>query len=213
MRLFVRVSIIAAVFVLLILPVALFLMRIPRVATLFPAPPHTTVSGRYNIENTVNGYTLSLVDTSYLDYITAKLALFAPNAVVGLGFYTGKLANTKRQQIDHITFALVDHVDAPISIVGNTPGLDCQGEYVLDGSTLVDRVAVGFQTIGKQPLADKYSWENSFLRCALNTLYDAKGVTDPAVQYQELLNIKLDIDANVYTGLFAWPFRITKQSV
>ena len=213
MRLFVRVFIIAAVAILLLLPVALFLMRGPRVGTLLPVPSHTTVSDRYSVQSTVNGYTLSLVDTSYLDYVTAKLNLFAPNAVVGPGFYTGKLVNTKRQQINHITFTLVDHVDAPISIVGNMPGLDCHGEYVLDGNTLIDRVVVGFDTLGKQKLMDKFAWENSFLRCALNTLYYAKGVVDPTKRYKDLVDIALDIDKNVYSGLFVWPFRITAQSL
>lgn len=197
---------------LVVLPIALVALRNPQVSTLLPVKP-SVISNRYSVENIVKGYTLTLVDTSYLDYMTAKFNMFAPDAVVGMGFYTGKLVNTKRQQIDHITFALVDHVDAPISIVGNTPGLDCRGEYVLDGSTLVDRVAVGFQTIGKQPLTDKYSWENSFLRCALNTLYYAKGVSDPTTSYQALVGIKDDIDKNVYSGLFVWPFRITKQSL
>lgn len=205
MRRILPVLFIIVVIGLLVLPIALVLLRSPQVATLLPIKS-ISLSNRYGVENKVTGYTLTLADASYLDYVTAKLDIFAPNAVVGTGFYTGKLANTKRQQINHITFVLADRVDAPISIVGNMPGLDCHGDYVLDGSTLVDRVVVGFDTLGKQKLMDKFAWENSFLRCALNTLYYAKGVTDPTVSYPGLVGIKLDIDKNVYSGLFAWPF-------
>ncbi len=213
MRRFQTIPIVIIIVVFIALPLLILVLRTPQVSTFLPIRQHASVSDKYSVENDVKGYTISLVDTSYLDYMTAKLDMFAPNAVVGPGFYTGKLANTRRQQISHITFALVDHVDIPISIVGNAPGLDCQGDYVLDGNTLVDRVVVGFQTIGKQPITDKYAWENSFLRCALNTLYYAKGVTDPSASYKDLVGIKLDIDKNIYSGIFVWPLRITQQSL
>ena len=146
---------------LLALPFVLVLLRNPHITTLLPVIQKPSPSNRYSTASQVKGYTLSVVDTSYLDYMTAKFNVFAPNAVVSPGFYTGKLANTKRQQISHITFVLVDHIDTPISIVqlysGKTATLDCQGDYVLTGDTLVDRVAVGFDALGKQVLTDKYA--------------------------------------------------------
>lgn len=201
---------------LLATPILLVFVNTPRVRTLLPFGK-PSVSSKYSVESDVKGYAVTLADTSYLDYITAKMNLFDPNAVVDATFYTKKLKTAKRFQINHIIFFLVNQVEAPISIVSMTDGtrvtVDCQGEYSLRGNTLVDRVRVGFDTLGKQLLMDKFAWESSFLRCALNTLYYAKGVTDPALSYQELVNIKDDLDKNVYSGLFAWPFHITGSSL
>ncbi len=211
-----RVVVVIIGIIFLLFPLVLLLLRNPKIKTLLTVGK-TKISNKYSVESDLSEYTVSMMDTSYLDYMAAKFNLFSPNAVIGSDFYIKKLVDTKRQQINHIKFVLVDHVDAPISMVqlysGKTATVDCQGDYVLNGSTLVDRVSVNFTSLGKQVLLDKFAWENSFLRCALTTLYYAKGVTNLSESYHELVDIKKDIDNNIYSGIFTWPFRITSSSI
>jgi hypothetical protein len=44
-------------------------------------------------------------------------------------------------------------------------------------------------------------------------MYYALGTADPVADQEKLVHIKKDMEKNVYSGLFVWPFRITEKKI
>lgn len=199
---------------LLVLPLVLVFIRLPQVRTLLPSFSRTTTAeSRYSAQSTISGYTVRLTDVVYLDFVTASLNVFLPNAVVSPSFYFDRRYDGKRMSVTHIRFELVESVTRPISTVlgmENTRTV-ATGDYVIEGDTLVVRNAVRFDALEKAALVKKFAWEDAFLRASVSTLYYALGKTNPQEDVEMLGKLKQDIDENVYTGLFPWPFRITEK--
>jgi hypothetical protein len=218
-----RVRIVAYVALLaaIIFPLTLYIVRSPKVMTLLPVLMRTQSSriSRYSVRSDVKGYTLSLVSPDYLDYTTASLNIFTPNAVADPQMYHGQKGAVKRTQISHIKFVLVEEVDDPITAIVEGDGQKIEmvvvstGDYDIQDDTLVVRVAVQFSKFSLLMLTSKFGWEEAFLRCAINTMYYALGTADPVADQEKLVHIKKDMEKNVYSGLFVWPFRITEKKI
>lgn len=197
-----------------LLPFVILFLRTPRVMTLLPFSRSSEVkTDRYRVQSSAEGYTLTLADTRYLDYVTAQLNLFAPDAIADPRMYSG-IKDAKRMQVSQVQFVLVREVDRTLSTIVEGNGRETpvtilsNGDYDVQDDTLIIRVAVQFEALKRSPLTKKFAWENAFLRAAVNAMYYALGDTDPQANRRELVRMKADIDQNVYTGLFSWPFRI-----
>ncbi len=208
---------------LLLLPLVLFFVRKPQVATLLPllVRPKSATTNRYSVQTDTAGYSLALVDTSYLDYVAADLNIFMPNVIADPRVYSGNLgAMQKRTTVTSIKFVLVDKITTkPISTIINFDAktgsiqIVARGDYIVEGDTLVIRNAVDFASIGSSEFVNKFAWEDAFLRASVTTLYYALGKSDQISDRQAFGKIKQDIDKNVYTGIFSWPFRITEKKL
>lgn len=213
-----NVLIIITLCVVIVLPLSLYVIRMPQVATFLPPIIRSRQTGpRYSVQSDMVGYKLSLADTRYLDYVAAHLNIFVPDAIADPRIYAGQPDIKDRKQISSVRFVLVDHVDHTVDIIseGNGQGapvrIVAMGEYTVQNDVLEVRVAVQFAAIGNPLLVKKFAWEDAFLQCAVTTLYYALGDRDPAANQRELVRIKQDIEHDVYTGgIFPWPFRITE---
>ncbi len=201
-----------SVIALLFTPIALVFFRSPWIQQLFPTllqtPQDGIANARYSVTNEVPGYSLKIVNTTYLDYMMAKLGLFNNQIIVDPKTYRGFPGLQQHYSISKIIFSLVPTVDNPLSVVSSDTALLGKGEYRVNADTLLVRVSINFDELKKNSIATRYSLENAYLLTALYTLRYAIGFVNGLPNENGLLSIKNDVQNNLYDGIFAWPFRI-----
>ncbi len=148
-----RVLAIIGICIALSLPLVLFLLNNPRVATLLPTLLRplgsTEVSKRYSAQSDVPGYSLRLIDTSFLDFTVSKMNVFAPKAIIDPRFYQGNTDIKLRSTISTVRFVLSPTVNHPVSFVVSGDGrttravITGQGNYSVQGDTYAKDAGVG----------------------------------------------------------------------
>lgn len=210
MSLWLQVVIGVTTAVLLLLPLGLLFLRHPAVKEMLPSFLQKTQkevkSPRYSAESQVSGYTLKLVDTSYLDYVAENLGIFGSQAIVDPRVYQGFPDLTLRHTVSHVRFLLVPIVTHPLFSVWGKDNLATRGDYRVEKDTLVVNVFVDPAQI--TGLLGKFFLEDAYLRTALSTMYYAHGLVNNRPNLRETLKIKSDIQDILHAGIMPWPIRI-----
>lgn len=211
-----RLIFIIGIFLLLFFPLAMLALRQPaistQVSTMLHISPKPITTKRYRVVSNVSGYTIDLIDSAYLDYMTAKMDLFGMQKIVDPTVYYGSSVSQKRSTVTSVRFALVPSVLQPIAIITSplypTDFLG-KGEYDVENDVLVVRVWLNFPELNKNILTKEFSLQDTYVRTALWTLQYATGFpllgSAPAAS---LFNLQQDMKDNLYSGIFPWPIRI-----
>lgn len=172
------------VFLLLSLPVVLIVIQhwdtITHGYTMLKASKRK-LGSNYSVVNTVPGYTVTLADTAYLDYITSRLTIFSPNGVIDPAANSGHREVTTRYTVNAIRIELVPALDRYILGVSGNDFFAGYGTYLVDGDTLVVKIALNFND--SMLYASAHGTEEVFLDVLYQTLYFAHGVTYAADLY------------------------------
>ncbi len=105
------VAIIFIIVLLLVLPVVFIIVilhwgDITHSITMFKASKRK-LDSNFQVVNSIPGYTIKLVDTAYLDYITGKLTIFSPNGVIDPAANSGHREVTKRYTVSTLRIDFV----------------------------------------------------------------------------------------------------------
>ncbi len=214
-----KVLLIASLIVAVLLPLAMSALSNPMIATFLPLPsglkPATKISSRYSVQNDLSGYTLTLSDTQFLDYLTAKYKIFGQKAIADRRIYKGFNDIKLRYTVSKVQFVLTGDLENPIYavMVPNVKPLSflAKSEYDVTGDTLIVRVSLNMDKITGGVLVPKFALENQFLQMVSFALYYAEGNSYLDVNAQTMGNITMDIQSYLYSGIFPWPFRIVKN--
>lgn len=197
---------------LLAFPIVLVVIRKPEIFTFLPSRTHQTTA-RYSTESTLPGYTLMLADTGYLDYATGIMRTFTPKTMVDPQVYVSKSKSSARYSVSKARFVLVGKVSNPVSFITEKDGtILATGGYTIEGDTLVVRISVMFDKLSGSVLSRKFNTEDVVLRAVINTLYYAHGEESPMATVAALGKMRQDIQDNLYSGIMAWPFRISEKT-
>jgi hypothetical protein len=214
-----RVLLVIASIVVVGLPILLYIFTHPRETVLFPTPLNPQkpeVSAQFGAESQVPGYTLTLADTRFLDYVTVTLDLFAPDALADPRHWRKQFIVTQRITVKRAQFVLVQDVPSPIGFVVNpkTAEIFGRGGYDTDGDTLIIRVAFDTDALAKAGKTDTGSLEDVFLNTIIKTMYYAKGAANPEEDRRVFGQFKVDMEEYLYkTKIFTRPFRIERRNV
>lgn len=212
-----RKLVFTGIIIVLLLPLAFFVLRLPVVSTqlsgIFPLTQSSHVTDRYSTESRVPGYSLTLASTAYLDYIAGTMGIFGRNAIIDPAVYRGG-KNTARHTVSHVRFVLVPTIESPLGAAADTlvKGKPivflAQGDYRVEGDTLVVMVYLNTDALTKSALTRKFVWEDTFLAQAVYMLAHAKGLLDAKASTDALIDIHKGIQDNLYSGLLPWPLVI-----
>jgi hypothetical protein len=101
--------------VAILLPLGLYMMTSPLFMTKLPVvlkyTGHTVLSPQYSAKSEVSGYTMTLTDTRYLDYVTTTFGTFGPQAIVDPRVYHGFPDIKLRYTVSRVRFVLVPKLD------------------------------------------------------------------------------------------------------
>lgn len=201
------------VFLLLSLPVVLIVIQnwggITHGYTMLRASKRN-ISPSYSVVNTVPGHTVTLADTAYLDYITSRLTIFSPNGVIDPAANSGHREVTTRYTVNALRIELVPALDRYILGVSGNDFFAGYGTYLVDGSTLVVKIALNFND--SMLYTSAHGTEEVFLDVLYQTLYFAHGVTYGGNFTAGFDQNKKDMQEYLRTGIFAWPVVIKKTS-
>jgi hypothetical protein len=201
------------------LPILLYFFTHPRETVFFPTPlnpPKPDVSAQFHAESQAPGYTLTLADTRFLDYVTATLDLFAPDALADPRHWRKQFIVTQRVTVKRVQFILVQDVPNPIGFVVNPKNAEIwgRGGYDVNGDTLIIRVAFDTDALVKAGKSDTGSLEDVFLHTMIKTMYYAKGAVNPEEDRRVFGQFKVDMEEYFYkTKIFTRPFRIARITV
>lgn len=168
------------------------------------------VSARYSVVNSVPGYTVTLADTAYLDYITSHFTIFSPNGVIDPAANSGHREVTTRYTVTALRIELVPVLDRYILGVSGNDFFAGYGTYLVDGNTLVVRIALNFND--SMLYTSAHGTEEVFLDVLYQVLYFAHGVTYGDKFTEGFDRNKQDMQEYLRTGIFAWPVVIKKTS-
>ena len=201
------------VFLLLAFPIVLIVIQhwggITRGYTMLKASKRK-LGSNYSVANTVPGYTVTLADTAYLDYITSRLTIFSPNGVIDPAANSGHREVTTRYTVTAIRIELVPALDRYILGISGNDFFAGYGTYLVDGSTLVVKIALNFND--SMLYTSAHGTEEVFLDVLYQTLYFAHGVTYGGDFTAGFVQNKKDMQDFLRTGIFAWPVVIQKTS-
>lgn len=200
-------------------PIALVVLRNPAIFTQLPPflrkSKDNTLSPRYSAESSVPGYSLVLVDTTYLTQLTNKFNAFDDNAIVDPRTYRGFSDLKLRHTVSSIRFLLVPDIKNPIYAAaaekrGDSPRVIWgKAEYAVEGDTLVVRVFLDIPQLNSG-LIPKFALEDKYLQMASQAFLYSTGYTDQRAHAQALVDIE-GMKDYLYKGVFPWPFRIEKR--
>ncbi|MCL4530512.1 MAG: hypothetical protein M1282_13995 [Chloroflexi bacterium] len=213
-----KVIFIGLAIVLVLTPIVLLLFRMPTVATMMPQllhiPVKSQVSSKYSAQSMLPGYQLILINSSYLDYVTSNAGVFGQNAIVDPSVYHKNSLPPNRYTVSSIRFVLQSaQPDTPISIItgdGVTMpgGIVSEAGYIVENNTLVVQVWLNVKSLTSGIWIQKVTMEDAFIRAALNALYYARGLTTIGAEHDTLVKANQDVQQNLDSGLFPWPFQI-----
>jgi hypothetical protein len=208
-----KTLIVIAVIILFLLPLALLFIRNPRVS-LFLAPLRQSginkaiTAQKYSVMSEVQGYTIKLIDTKYLDYLAESMGIFDKQAIVDPRIYLGFKDIKTRYTVSRIRFVLVPKIDSLMVALSGKKTFLGIGEYRVEGDTLVLPVSLDFAQLTTGPLAAKLAPENTYIRAVGMVLYYAHGITDNETNAEAFSKMTRDIEEYLYKGIFPWPIRI-----
>jgi hypothetical protein len=174
------------------------------------------LSNKFSVASEIEGYTITLVDTAYLEWVAENKKIFTPNAIVDPRVYQGFPDLNLKYSISKVKFVFLEELDRPMSIIVEGDGRDSplvilgKGDFSVEGDTLVIRVSLNLSQINDESISGKFSFEDAFLRTAVSTMYYSVGLLDPLSENKALLEVKQNILDYLYGGIFSWPFRIEK---
>lgn len=211
-----KTIVVIGVVLILALPLLLIFIRQPvifiQLHSLLGGTAKPITLTRYIVSSDVPGYTAVLVDSQYLDYMTAKLDVFGNQRIVDPHMYQSSPWQTAHATVSSIHFVLVPDVANPITVI--TPPSQSgvfvgKGDYEVNGATLVVHVWLNWTELQKNILTKGFTPEDTFLRTALWTLQYAVGFEDLGDgNPKSFYGIDQDIKNNLYTGIFPWPIGI-----
>lgn len=201
---------ITIVIVLLLLPLALFIFRTTSISTFIRLPVKPQVSEKYIMKSDVSDYNLVLADTSFLDYMVLNMGIFNPQQIVPPDIYNGNPEKKERFTVTSIKFMLVPTIQKFLVGISGETDFAGRGDYSIDGNTLIVRVSLNMNEKGNK-LAGQYTYEDTFIRTAMETLYNARGFTKGLAESEGFVKIKTDIDELLHKGLMPWPIRIEQK--
>ena len=206
-----RVLIVVGIFVAILLPILVFILNTPKLNTQLPVflrySGHQIVSPSYSAKSEVPGYTLTLTDTRYLDFVTETFGIFGMQAIVDPRVYHGFPDIKLRYTVSHIQLILVPTVDTPLALIPGRTTFIGRSDYQVDGDTLVVRVSLDFAELTKNPTGPNL-FEDTFTRAALPAFYYAHGLSDGKTNSGTFDTIRRSIQDYLNNGLFGWPVKI-----
>jgi len=189
------------------------------IATFLPIFPHllskTIADAKYSAQSNVPGYSLLLRDTGYFDYLTAKAKAFDPLAIVDSSVYRKDSGSPARHTVKAIRFVLSDTIpEMPVSVIVGSGtmepgGIISQAGYTVDSDTMVVSVWLNIKSLTSSTWMTKYELEDVFLRATINAIYYSRGLTTVSSEHNTLINGRVDLQQNIYSGLFSWPIQIS----
>jgi hypothetical protein len=209
-----KTLIVIAIIIIFLLPLVLLFISNPKVS-LFLAPLRQSGSNKaitvqkYSAVSEVTGYTIKLVDTKYLDYLTESMGIFDKQAIVDPRIYLGFKDIKTRYTVSRIRFVLAPKVDSLMVALSGKKTFLGIGEYRIEGDTLVLPVSLDFVQLTTGPLAAKLALEDTYLRAVGMVLYYAHGITDNETNVKAFTKLKSDIQEYLYAGIFPWSIQIT----
>jgi hypothetical protein len=210
-----RTFIIFGVILVIGLPIVLLTLRNPMISTYlrrtFGKGEQAVTSAQFTTTSTDTKTKITLVDTKYLDYVTAKLGIFDKEAIVDREWYMGNTAAIKKHTVTRVEFVLVDDLDS--YVYGATGGklFAAKGDYAVVGDVLKVSIALFPENVENAVLGSTYPLEQAFLKTAFVTLLYAHGISDPRSTAVELGKLRSDMKEYLESGLFPWPIRIDTQ--
>jgi len=209
-----RIVFIIGIIVLLLIPVIVFVMQRRTNSgtppTTWPLIQASPTPQRYSVESQLAGYTLTLMDTRYLDSVAENIGIFKPEAVLDPEVYHG--GQTFHHTISHIRLVLVPAVQQFLVAVPGRKVLASTADYIVEGDTLVLRVTIN-PSEQVNVAAGQHTLEDAFLRAAMQAMYYAHGLSDdPTVNANAFANIQNGIKDYLYIGVLAWPIQIERLS-
>lgn len=182
----------------------------------WPAPVQIrdTKNMRFTSASTLPGYTITITDPSFLEYIAERIGIFGKNGVVSPLRYSGKPSDTSTYTVSSVKFLLVSDLSAfVVGIPGTGGAMAGYGDYFVDGDTLVVRVAL-HPEVPVTYTSGKYQLEDVYLRVALRVMQYARGISPNPDSFgksaQVFKNIEQSIEDYLYPGIIPWPIRIEK---
>lgn len=170
---------IAVILILLALPLIFLAVSRPAIRSLLPfnTPKERAPQkgDRFTVVNNDPDFTISLVDTSYLDYISAKLKLFDDKAVIEPAYYAGNRTATGRHTVTNVRFELVPILQVPpvakLYEANTNTGKPTSPwgymGYALERTTLVIQMALDTQMVTKGIVAPKFNINDKFTTLAV----------------------------------------------
>jgi len=188
------------------------LLRHPAVYTLLPTSLQSKTGSvaavRYTASSTVPGYSITLVDTQFFDYISGKTGIFETNGVMDPQYYRQGGSPPRRLTVSHVRFELVPTIDNFLLALDGKDNFSGRGDYIVQDDVLVIRVSVDYEE-KKTFFTKKFSAEDAFLHTAFQTLYYAHGLSeDGLVNAKNFSAINEEMNSYLYGGIMPWPIRI-----
>lgn len=169
-----------------------------------------SVSPQYSIETKTPGYNVAIVNTAFLEYITATMHLYDVNAIADPEMYFGNLATTKRHTVSHVRIELVPTLERYMVGLGGSDDFATRGIYAVEEETLVVRVSLEEQELVKTNIPARFALEDMFLDATLQTLVYATAQPGESINFTVLSDLQKSIEENIKSGLFPRPIRIEK---
>ncbi len=205
-------ALIGLIVLILVLPIALLVVqnweKISDKIAILTVSKKRQVSPAYSAVSTTPDHTITLRDTAYFDYATSHLGIFNTHGVIDPATHSGDSTVDTRYTISNLRFELVPVLDQFIVGVGGKKNFAGWGTYVIDGDTLIVRVALNFDDPALSER--KSSPAEVFLDVAYQTLYFAHGLTPGDKFVDAFVKNQNDIAEYVRSGIFAWPVDIAK---
>ncbi len=210
-----RTVIIVGLILLISLPIALLILRRPMVSTYLRRTlgigGRAVTSPQFAADSRTPEVKLAIVDTRYLEYVSAKLKIFEADAIVDRELYRGNQSAAKKHTVSRVEFVLVDDLES--YVYGATGGklFAAKGDYTVEGDMLRVSIALFPENVDDNFLGSTYPIEQTFLKTAFVTLLYAHGLSSPREVAKELGTLRSDMKEYLEKGLFPWSIRIEMQ--
>jgi hypothetical protein len=197
----------------LLLPIILLLVKhvaLPARLSSALQPIEKIESDRYSVTSETPGYNLTFADPAYFDYLTAKMEIFANQAVVDPRVYHGFPDLKLQYTVSRIEFVLVPTLDQFVIEIGGKNDFAGRGDYEIKNGVLVIRVLLNPDEAKDGLLPGQFGLEDTFLRTAAQSMYYTHGLSDRSTNMTAFAKIRDDIQQYLYSGVFPWPIRIER---
>lgn len=207
-----RIVIIVGVIILVVLPLVFFVIqqrkKIGTYFTPWKMTEQPAVPDRYSVASEVPDYSITLIDTKYLDYVAENVGIFEPNAVVDPAVYQG--GSEYRHTVTHVRLVIVHSVPKLLMGVPGQKEIAAMGDYRVSGDTLELLVSINSNETASLA-AGSHSFEDVFLRAALQTMYYAHGLSDDPKDVGAVFrNVQQGIKEYLYNNVVPWPVEIER---
>lgn len=119
-------------------------------------------SPQYSAETKVPEMSVAIVDTAFLEYISATMKLYEDNAIADPEMYFGNKASVKRRTVSHLKLELVPTLTRYMVGLGGSTDFAARGTYAVEEDTLVIRVSLDEKELEKSSIPSRFAVEDMF---------------------------------------------------